>query len=163
MANFRLDGIQWPKNGNLTVNFKPDSSTIASRMTQIPAIWAAIRPLLGFAKNHECPRVDAGGAWHSVIIHDVPLIKDELPRGTPSLNIGEWLKMGGLQGSVEAVSILCKEEDQEKRETVPCRISLQSKTDADFLVENGALLFGSRCRVSHFRPPHSLSSRTWRR
>ncbi|KAJ7892908.1 hypothetical protein B0H14DRAFT_3681401 [Mycena olivaceomarginata] len=157
-------GVRWTQNGNLTINFTRTSTyTADGAMEHAPAIWGIIRPHLRLPKHCPIPRIDRGGPWHSVLVHDVPVLP--LP-GEPGydpdpVNLHQWLHKGGFCGQIEHVSILCSDEALLSRKTVPFRLSLASRADAEFLVKNGALLFGSRCRVSHYvakprtRPPCS--------
>ncbi|KAJ7122402.1 hypothetical protein C8R44DRAFT_736092 [Mycena epipterygia] len=148
IRDLHIGGFRWTQGGNLAINFAPGyrCTTMSEfHAAPVPAIWLAIRPLIGFRKHPECPHVDGGSSWHSVAVHDVPLVRDTQPRTSPS----QWLSDGGFQGSLESLSILGSDETLKYSEVAPVRLAL-SRADAEFLVENGALLFGSRCRVSHY-------------
>ncbi|KAJ6458788.1 hypothetical protein C8R45DRAFT_942625 [Mycena sanguinolenta] len=151
VGNLHLGGFRWTRGGNLAVTFAPGyRCTTASKFEAAPvaAIWQAIRPLIRFPADCPCPRVDGGSSWHSVVVHDVPTVKDT-HRGSET-SLTQWLYNGGFLGHVEDSSILCTDEALVERELVPVRLALSSRGNAEFLVENGALLFGSRCRVSHY-------------
>ncbi|KAJ7790817.1 hypothetical protein B0H14DRAFT_2937897 [Mycena olivaceomarginata] len=143
-------GVRWTQNGNLTINFARNGTyTADGAMEHAPAIWGIIRPHLRLPKH--CP------------------YPSDRPRGIMALCSGPrcpclatpWRARGGFCGQVEHISILCSDEALLSRKTVPFRLSLASRADAELLVKNGALLFGSRCRVSHYvakprtRPPCS--------
>ncbi|KAJ6528063.1 hypothetical protein B0H19DRAFT_1195008, partial [Mycena capillaripes] len=153
VARLHPDGVRWTRNGNLAINFMHDDKyTAAKAMECAPAIWVAIQPLLRFPKRHPCPRVDHGGSWHPVVIHDVPVLPQE---GEPGYNdfVGrydEWLLKGGFTGNVEAASVMGGNDIPLTKKRVPFRVALASRADAEYLVQNGALIFGSRCRVSHY-------------
>ncbi|KAJ7501790.1 hypothetical protein B0H11DRAFT_1991137 [Mycena galericulata] len=141
----RLGGVRWTQNGNLAIQFPPNDKCMPKQGTDpVPIIWKAIRPLLGFPKRRACPRIDNGSPWHSVVVHDVPIVKND--PSSPHM----WLETGGFTGRVESISVLCSDDILETKKTAPIRLSLSSRADAEFLVTHGALLFGSRCRVSHY-------------
>ncbi|KAJ7466389.1 hypothetical protein FB451DRAFT_1260789 [Mycena latifolia] len=147
LGGLQLDGLRWTQNGNLTVRFTPGTeNTPEHALHQALPIWRDIRPLLGFKKHHSCPRVDTGSSWHSVIVHDVPVLGEGQETHPPI----EWLRAGGFEGRLESVHILCSDEDLQTKTIVPVRLALSSRAEAEFLVEHGALLFGSRGRVSHY-------------
>ncbi|KAJ7933715.1 hypothetical protein B0H13DRAFT_1855960 [Mycena leptocephala] len=73
-TRFRLGGVRWMQNGNLTINFTDNAYMPESALDQAPAIWKVARPLLRLPKQYACPRVDRGGSWHSVVVHDVPVL-----------------------------------------------------------------------------------------
>ncbi|KAJ7126586.1 hypothetical protein C8R43DRAFT_1134910 [Mycena crocata] len=144
-----LNGVWWTQKGNLAlhlVGLDDEPISADDALARAPAIWGAIRVLLGFSKAHPCPRVDTGVPWHIVIARNVP-IWDKITR---SYSPAEWLKGGGFQGKMEAFSFMCNRDDFMTKKFVPVRISLSSKADADILVQNGALLWGSQCKVSHY-------------
>ncbi|KAJ6567157.1 hypothetical protein B0H19DRAFT_1067387 [Mycena capillaripes] len=148
LAGLALDGVRWSQNGNLAVNFAPNKThTQKDALTRVPAIWGAIRPLLNLPRRHPCPRVDSSERWHSVIVHDVPV-----PPVGDSLSSGDWLPRGGFVGTIEGTAVLCSDDALLSRKTVSYRLSLSSSAEAEFLVKHGALLFGSRCSVSHYVP-----------
>ncbi|KAJ6548351.1 hypothetical protein B0H19DRAFT_1265185 [Mycena capillaripes] len=113
-----------------------DKYTAAKAMECAPAIWVAIQPLLRFPKRHPCPRVDHGGSWHPVVIHDVPVLPQE---GEPGYNdfVGrydEWLLKGGFTGNVEAASVMGGNDIPLTKKRVPFRVALASRADAEYLV-----------------------------
>ncbi|KAJ7698454.1 hypothetical protein B0H16DRAFT_1484434 [Mycena metata] len=132
-AGLLLDGIQWTQIGNLTLHFMHS-----------PA-FTPDSPLLRLSKQHPPPRVDHGDRWHSVVVHNVPV---PLMRTKPDFDDGiggvaEWLHRGGFNGTMEGIKVLVNESDgSPPKKQVPLRISVASKGDADFLVKNGALIFG---------------------
>lgn len=151
--DFCMAGVRWTRNGNLTINFvRNDEYTADEAMKHAPAIWGLIRPHLRLPKHSPTPRIDHGGSWHSVVIHDVPVLPrpGEFGYEPDHTTAFQWLYRGGFRGQVEHLSILCSDEALLSRKTVPFRASLASRADAEFLVKNGALIFGSRCRVSHY-------------
>lgn len=160
IGGLTLNGVRWTHSGNLTLNLVGkggDPAPAKDCLARVPAIWGAIRVLLGFSKQHACPRVDTGEPWHSVVIHNVPV----LARDEPSLIPADWLEMGGFRGKVENFSFMCSFDELFKKKFASVRVSLSSHADAELLVEKGALLFGSRCAVSHYvakprerTPPH---------
>ncbi|KAJ7841783.1 hypothetical protein B0H14DRAFT_2586670 [Mycena olivaceomarginata] len=121
-------------------------------MKHAPAIWGLIRPHLRLPKHCPIPRIDHGGLWHYVVIHGIPTLpqRGEFGYEPDHVTAYQWLSRGGFRGRVEHLSILCSDEVLGSRKTVPVRVSLASRAEAEFLVKNGALIFGSRCRVSHY-------------
>ncbi|KAJ7848523.1 hypothetical protein B0H13DRAFT_2361834 [Mycena leptocephala] len=106
-TRFRLGGVRWTQNGNLTINFMDNAYRPESALDQAPAIWKVVRPLLRLPKQYACPRVDRGGSWHSVIVHDVPVLpRPDGPGYDPhSESASEWLYRGGFQGQAEHFSL----------------------------------------------------------
>ncbi|KAJ7743209.1 hypothetical protein B0H16DRAFT_1727934 [Mycena metata] len=162
--NVRADGVRWTRGGNLTVKYRdyqvdekhdqnpglPDGYTQRNRLM---ATWLAVCPALGLPKSPDSiPRVDHGIAWHSVVVHDVPA-----PQNDDESDPHTWLRDGGFLGKIKGFARMCSDRSQAN---IPFRISLAFKADADFLVKNGALMFGSRCRVSHLTPTLQLQSQT---
>ncbi|KAJ7936424.1 hypothetical protein B0H13DRAFT_2303825 [Mycena leptocephala] len=92
-TRFRLGGVRWTQNGNLTINFMDNAYRPESALDQAPAIWKVVRPLLRLPKQYACPRVDRGGSWHSVVVHDVPVLpRPDGPGYDPhSESASEWL------------------------------------------------------------------------
>jgi hypothetical protein len=148
-SSLTLVGVQWTHSGNLSLNLVgKDGATVPAKdcLARVPAIWGAIRVLLGFSNQHACPRVDTGEPWHAVVIHNVPV----LPCDEPSFIPADWLELGGFRGKVENFSFMCGLDELFKKNYATVRVSLSSYADAELLVEKGALLFGSRCAVSHY-------------
>ncbi|KAF8146917.1 hypothetical protein K438DRAFT_1868260 [Mycena galopus ATCC 62051] len=156
-----MAGVWWTQNGNLTINFvHNDKYTAEGAMKHAPAIWGLIKPHLRLPKHCPTPRIDHGGSWHSVVIHAVPTLPQPSKFGYERDHVTayQWLSRGGFRGQVKHLS-MCSDEEL-SRKTVPVRVSLASRAEAEFLVKNGALIFGSRCRVSHYvaKPRHQLPS-----
>ncbi|KAJ7873139.1 hypothetical protein B0H14DRAFT_3438591 [Mycena olivaceomarginata] len=123
--------------------------TTGEAWDRLPAMWGAIRQTLKYPKSTPCPRADTGGPWPSVIVHNVPV-----PTAASSTESAakDWLRQGGYEGTVQRIIPLCSKETLSTKCTVPYRVSLISMAEAEFLVEHGALLFGSRCFLSlHLR------------
>ncbi|KAJ7874663.1 hypothetical protein B0H14DRAFT_3437478 [Mycena olivaceomarginata] len=170
---FRFDdGISEPPAGRLAPAMLLDAlkkTVLAGQMDfdraittgeawdRLPAMWGAIRQTLKYPKSTPCPRADTGGPWPSVIVHNVPV-----PTAASSTESAaeDWLRQGGYEGTVQRIIPLCSKETLSTKCTVPYRVSLISMAEAEFLVEHGALLFGSRCRVSHYtaKPRFSLKA-----
>ncbi|KAJ7340009.1 hypothetical protein DFH08DRAFT_875920 [Mycena albidolilacea] len=159
IGNLQLAGIRWTPRGNLTFAFLHDEKfTAEEARKQAPAIWNLIRPLLKQRKPSHCPRVDGGNSWHNVVIHGVPVHVMPpnasngfaTPQESATVDIHDWLKKSGIDDCIQAMSFMCSDTDLAARETAPLRVSLLSKKDADSLVRNGALVLGSRCRVSPY-------------
>jgi hypothetical protein len=153
IGDLRLAGIHWTPKGNLTFTFTHDKKFTAEKALKLaPAIWQFLRPHLRFPKHLACPRVDPGGSWHNLVIHNVPL-KDNT---VSNESVHTWLRYSGI-ADVQHISVMCSDIDigREKlmgRVHVPLRVALSSKADADLLVQNGAVVFGSCCRVSRYVP-----------
>ncbi|KAJ6578752.1 hypothetical protein DFH09DRAFT_1276206 [Mycena vulgaris] len=144
-----FDGARWTGGGNLALqiskhSFSPDL-IIDSHMD---TIWSALWSLLGYSKGHECPRVDSGRPWHSVVFRDVPKLPSRDQYNI--LNAQRWLATGGFTSKVKAVSVLCSPEAFEDSPSVSLRVSLLMEKYAQQLVDKGANLFGAWCRASHY-------------
>ncbi|KAK7013454.1 hypothetical protein R3P38DRAFT_3206756 [Favolaschia claudopus] len=137
--DYLLAGVRWTRNGNLSVNFDHDATWTPGKALA-SSIWSTVQPLLCFPNPCPLPKVDLGGVWHSVIVHNIP----ELPT-KPSL--GTWLRMGGLEGTFAEATPM-----RTVYTKLSIRISFHSETQADHIVTHGALIYGSRCRASHCKP-----------
>ncbi|KAJ7758586.1 hypothetical protein B0H14DRAFT_2634671 [Mycena olivaceomarginata] len=142
-----FDSVHWSRNGNLGIHFTSGAITTGEAWDRLLAMWGAIRQTLKYPKSTPRPRADTGGPWPSVIVHNVPV-----PTAASSTESAaeDWLRQGGYEGTVQRIIPLCSKETLSTKCTVPYRVSLISMAEAEFLVEHGALLFGSRCRVSHY-------------
>ncbi|KAJ7312289.1 hypothetical protein DFH08DRAFT_822326 [Mycena albidolilacea] len=166
-GDLSLPSIRWTTKGNLTFTFRHDEKfTPAGAMALAPAIWALIRPQFKLPKNHPGhryePHADHGSHWHTVVIHAVPIC----PITNPNPTIGDgpdaireetvsaargWLR----DIDIKDASLMCSDTDLPTRQSAPLRLSLAHREDADSLIQNGALVLGSRCRVSQYvaKPP----------
>ncbi|KAJ7351484.1 hypothetical protein DFH08DRAFT_957799 [Mycena albidolilacea] len=151
-----FDSTHWSRNGNLGICFTSGAVTTSEAEGRLPAMWGAIRRTLKYLKSTPLPRVDLGGPWPSVIVHNVPV-----PTATSSAESAaeDWLRQGGYEGTVQRITPLYSKETLSTKGTVPYHVSLISMAEAEFLVEHGALLFGSRCRVSHYTAKPRFSSK----
>ncbi|KAJ7917612.1 hypothetical protein B0H13DRAFT_2441141 [Mycena leptocephala] len=142
LGNLSLDNVRWTQAGNLACSFVHDGKfKPEDAMARAPVIWGILGPLLGFPAGHPCPRVDTGDPWHSVVVYNVPL-------PSPSdKNPVKWLRKGGFTGSIRSGTELGQDT---QRKTAAFRLALSSRADAETAVKDGVLLFGSRCRVSHY-------------
>ncbi|KAK6996224.1 hypothetical protein R3P38DRAFT_2566082, partial [Favolaschia claudopus] len=61
---------------------------------------------------------------------------------------------GGYHGEICDFRYMCSDEQLNTRDTAPVRISVTTKAEADFLLTQGALLFGTRCRVTLYKKDH---------
>ncbi|KAF7341032.1 hypothetical protein MSAN_02089000 [Mycena sanguinolenta] len=147
--DIQVAGVRWTRNGNLTITFIHDDKYMADGAMDLAssALWKRIEPLLHLPKDCPVPRIDCGKPWHSVVIHDAPMLLPDEPRYEPAYM---WLRRGGFRGNVMHVSYMGKQAPLCTGETGTVRISLETRAEAEFLVRNGALVFGSRCWVSHF-------------
>ncbi|KAJ7607758.1 hypothetical protein FB45DRAFT_1011248 [Roridomyces roridus] len=161
-----LASVRWTAKGNLTFAFIRDDNYTEEQVQKCePAIWKYLHPLLKLPKCYAAGiRVDTGKPWHTVVVHNVPIsLSQTKPAGAvPSDKRGEalyavhsWLTHSGVKGSIQGVSLLCSDADITKRETASLRVSLASSSDALFLVQNGAVVLGSQCRVSRYVPKTS--------
>ncbi|KAJ7866375.1 hypothetical protein B0H14DRAFT_2732841 [Mycena olivaceomarginata] len=74
-------------------------------------------------------------AWHSVVIHGVPMPSDGEPESYDIETMAAFLDYASkFVGAVKAFSIL----------------SLSVETDAQWLIENGACFYGARCEVTPY-------------
>jgi hypothetical protein len=51
---------------------------------------------------------------------------------------------------IKEASLMCSDADLLTRQSAPLRLSLARREEADSLVQNGALVLGSQCRVSRY-------------
>jgi hypothetical protein len=121
-----------------------------------PAIWNFVCPLLHLPE-HSSPRVDQGNSWHNIIINNVPVSVDTVPPGSTAqehaiCGIDSWLEVACVVDRINEMSFMCTDAILPTCETAPLRVSLSSRRDADLLIQNGALVLGSRCRVSQYVP-----------
>ncbi|KAJ7860995.1 hypothetical protein B0H14DRAFT_2576339 [Mycena olivaceomarginata] len=151
-----FDSVHWSRNGNLGIRFTSGAITTGEAWNRLPAMWGAIRQTLKYPKSTPRPRADTGGPWPSVIVHNVPV-----PTAASSTESAaeDWLRQGGYEGTVQRITPLSSKETLSTKRTVPYRVSLISMAEAEFLVEHGALLFGSRCpRFDPDSQQHSTST-----
>ncbi|KAF8180328.1 hypothetical protein K438DRAFT_1976856 [Mycena galopus ATCC 62051] len=157
LGDLHLASIRWTTKGNLTFAFLRDEKFTAEKaMRQAPTLWNFIRLALKLPK-HYSPRVDGGDSWHNIVIHSVP--KPDITQDDCSTvqeralsGVDSWLRESGVVGEIEEKSFMCTDADLLARGTAPLRVSLASRSDADLLVQNGALVLGSRCCVSRYVP-----------
>ncbi|KAJ7867916.1 hypothetical protein B0H14DRAFT_3441556 [Mycena olivaceomarginata] len=101
--------------------------------------------------------MDHGGHWHTVVVHAVPIVPVSIPipasgdrpdiiRKATVYAARNWLHLVDIQEA----SLMCSKTDLPTRQSAPLRLSLTRREDADSLVQNGALVLGSRCRVSRY-------------
>jgi hypothetical protein len=149
--------------GNLTFSFRHDEKfTPAEAMKLAPTIWAFIRPQFKLPKNHPGPYVDYSGHWHTVVIHAVPISPITHPNpesvyGPDNIRVAvvsaaqDWL----YDVDIKEASLMCSDADLLTRQSAPLHLSLACREDANSLVQNGALVLGSQCRVSQYvaKPP----------
>ncbi|KAK6987936.1 hypothetical protein R3P38DRAFT_3098579 [Favolaschia claudopus] len=146
--DYSLAGVRWTRNGNLSVNFDHDATwTPGKALAAASSVWSTVQPLLCFPNPCPLPKVDLGGLWHSVIVHNIP----ELPTKGDKPSLGTWLRMGGLEGTFAEATPM-RTVDKAGNPKLSIRISFRSKTQADHIVTHGALIYGSRCRASHCKP-----------
>ncbi|KAF8198166.1 hypothetical protein K438DRAFT_701379 [Mycena galopus ATCC 62051] len=158
LGDLHLASIRWTAKGNLTFAFLRDGKFTAEKaMKQAPMLWNFIRLTLRMPK-HYSPRVDAGDSWHNVVIHAVPQSgpisdsSDCTVHEWALQGVDSWLRTSGVVGEIKEMSFMCKDTDLLTRNTAPLRVSLSSPSDADLLIRNGALVLGTRCRVSRYIP-----------
>ncbi|KAK6981450.1 hypothetical protein R3P38DRAFT_3463820, partial [Favolaschia claudopus] len=152
----RLDSLRWTRGGNLAVNFVHNAKFSREQALAVaPAYWRVIRPLLRLPKHCDLPRIDLGGAWHSIVVHNAPLTPFS---GEPGHHIefpalDTWMDASGLHGTVPLdCALLCNDTDLRKRPmTVAMRLSFALQSEADHLVKHGVVVHGSRCRASHYK------------
>ncbi|KAK6997354.1 hypothetical protein R3P38DRAFT_3220395 [Favolaschia claudopus] len=115
-------------------------------------IWNTIQPLLRFPEPYDIPQINVGGgAWHSVIVHNTPLMPAIGEPGYSSDLPGlmTWLRASGVEATPMYYTFLRNKDGPQRPMTAPMRISFASQDDADHLVKHGAVINGSQCRVSH--------------
>ncbi|KAF8191570.1 hypothetical protein K438DRAFT_1830742 [Mycena galopus ATCC 62051] len=157
LTDLHLASIRWTAKGNLTLVFWHDEDFSAEKARkQVPFLWDFIRSSLKLPKHH-MPRVDAGNSWHNVVVHSAPIKSEARHRNISCTHqesalsgVSSWLQESSVVGNIQAMSFMCRDADLVSRDTAPLRISLESQTDADLLVQNRALVLGTQCRVSPY-------------
>ncbi|KAJ7826913.1 hypothetical protein B0H14DRAFT_2816502 [Mycena olivaceomarginata] len=82
-------------------------------------------------------------------------IFDTVPPGSTAQEcvirgIDSWLEVASVVDRINEMSFMCTDAILPTRETASLRVSLSSRRDADLLIQNGALVLGSCCRVSKY-------------
>ncbi|KAJ7826985.1 hypothetical protein B0H14DRAFT_2815919, partial [Mycena olivaceomarginata] len=151
-----LGGVRWTQHGNLVL-FPSTTCTALYLQQRRRDIWMAIRPLLGLPGKYKCPPFERDDAWHSVVIHGVPMPPDSGPESYTIESMAPYLDYAGaFVGAIKAFSILCRPENLKSRRSFAVRVALSAETDAQWLVENGACFYGAKCKVTPYvRRPHS--------
>ncbi|KAJ7896269.1 hypothetical protein B0H14DRAFT_2678901 [Mycena olivaceomarginata] len=145
-----LGGVRWTQRGNLVL-FPSTVCTALYLQQRRRDIWMAIRPLLGLPGKYKCPPFERDDAWHSVVIHGVPMPPDGEPESYDIETMAAFLDYAGeFVGAVKAFSILCRPEDLKSRRSFAMRVALSAETDAQWLIENGACFYGARCEVTPY-------------
>jgi hypothetical protein len=76
----------------------------------------AIHLLLGLPGKYKCPPFERDNAWHSVVIHRVPMPPDGGPKSYDIETMAAFLNYAGeFIGTVKTFSILCRPEGLKSR------------------------------------------------
>ncbi|KAJ7321934.1 hypothetical protein DFH08DRAFT_818315 [Mycena albidolilacea] len=98
-----LGGVRWTQ-----LLFLSTMCTVLYLQQWRHDIWMAIHLLLGLPKKYKCPPFERDNAWHSVVIHSVPMSPGG---GLESYNIETMAAflnyVSEFVGAVKAFSILC--------------------------------------------------------
>ncbi|KAJ7752520.1 hypothetical protein DFH07DRAFT_774453 [Mycena maculata] len=120
-------------------------------------IWDVLKPILQFPNNLPSPVFETGGSWHSVVFHNLPAAKHHccaLP------HVQESLREGGFNHVVKAVSILCDDQELERRVKNKIPISMRISVPQQ-LVDRGGQIVGGRFRATHYlAKPRPLAPRS---
>ncbi|KAJ6599720.1 hypothetical protein DFH09DRAFT_1070448 [Mycena vulgaris] len=147
-------GVRWTRNSNLVIQVERGTGTTAYMIdTYAHKLWDVLRPLLRFPAGHPHPTFDTGDSWHSVVFHNVPALQ----RKHYTLSgIRDSLCSGGFDHAVKAFSILCDDNELDRRRAaflgVPVRVSVLTATAAEQLVQEGGNLIGGRYCATHYIP-----------
>ncbi|KAJ7713529.1 hypothetical protein DFH07DRAFT_784558 [Mycena maculata] len=105
-------------------------------------IWDVLKPILRLPDNLPLPMFETGGSWHSVVFHNLPAAKHDcyaLP------HVQESLREGGFNHVVKAISILCDDQELERRVKnkipISMRVSVLTEAAAQQLVDRGGHIF----------------------
>ncbi|KAJ7482113.1 hypothetical protein B0H11DRAFT_2193450 [Mycena galericulata] len=155
-------GVRWTCNKNLVLQIKPGTVSASYMIeTYTRRIWDVLKPILRLPDNLPLPMFETGGSWHSVVFHNLPAAKHDcyaLP------HVQESLREGGFNHVVKAISILCDDQELERRVKnkipISMRVSVLTEAAAQQLVDRGGHIVGGRFRATHYlAKPRTLAPR----
>ncbi|KAJ7445362.1 hypothetical protein B0H11DRAFT_2203388 [Mycena galericulata] len=155
-------GVRWTRNKNLVLQIKPGTVSASYMIeTYTRRIWDVLKPILRLPDNLPLPMFETGGSWHSVVFHNLPAAKHDcyaLP------HVQESLREGGFNHVVKAISILCDDQELERRVKnkipISMRVSVLTEAAAQQLVDRGGHIVGGRFRATHYlAKPRTLAPR----
>ncbi|KAJ7434055.1 hypothetical protein B0H11DRAFT_2208570 [Mycena galericulata] len=155
-------GVRWTRNKNLVLQIEPGTVSASYMIeTYTLRIWDALKPILHFPDNHPSPVFETGGSWHSVVFHNLPAAKHDC---YALLHVQDSLREGGFNHVVKAVSILCDDQELERRVKnkipISMRVSVLTEAAAQQLVDRGGHIVGGRFRATHYlAKPRALAPR----
>ncbi|KAJ7494412.1 hypothetical protein B0H11DRAFT_2277156 [Mycena galericulata] len=155
-------GVRWTRNKNLVLQINPGTVSASYMIeTYTRRIWDVLKPILRLPDNLPLPVFETGGSWHSVVFHNLPAAKHDcyaLP------HVQESLREGGFNHVVKAISILCDDQELERRVKnkipISMRVSVLTEAAAQQLVDRGGHIVGGRFRATHYlAKPRTLAPR----
>ncbi|KAJ7443758.1 hypothetical protein B0H11DRAFT_2291464 [Mycena galericulata] len=155
-------GVRWTRNKNLVLQIEPGTVSASYMIeTYTLRIWDALKPILHFPDNHPSPVFETGGSWHSVVFHNLPAAKHDC---YALLHVQDSLREGGFNHVVKAVSILCDDQELERRVKnkipISMRVSVLTEAAAQQLVDRGGHIVGGIFRATHYlAKPRTLAPR----
>ncbi|KAJ7482130.1 hypothetical protein B0H11DRAFT_2280202 [Mycena galericulata] len=155
-------GVRWTRNKNLVLQIEPGTVSASYMIeTYTLRIWDALKPILHFPDNHPSPVFETGGSWHSVVFHNLPAAKHDC---YALLHVQDSLREGGFNHVVKAVSILCDDQELERRVKnkipISMRVSILTEAAAQQLVDRGGHIVGGIFRATHYlAKPRTLAPR----
>jgi hypothetical protein len=156
----RITGANITKTGNLVIHTTaPFTATQLREYSKEIKYSASAIP--GFDPPVTCtPELELDIPWHGIVIHGLPAVSllaaYEGDQGDNGEALGLWEALeketGIPQADIKDIRILCRDEEQGKRERLSLRVMLENPLTCDHLSQNGAFLLSTQCRVSRYRP-----------
>ncbi|KAJ7262609.1 hypothetical protein C8J57DRAFT_1513605 [Mycena rebaudengoi] len=151
----RVAGVNWTANGNLVIHALAPYT--ASQLSIIfgEAIIEVVRQECGGFSGPAVLELDT--PWLPVVVHGIPALP--LLESLKHEREDFWFALeqtGNGPSEVKAVRVLCRDDDYGKRETLSICLTFSDVSAAQRLLTSGLFLFGTRCRVSQYRPRKPL-------
>ncbi|KAJ7721997.1 hypothetical protein B0H16DRAFT_1737954 [Mycena metata] len=117
-------GVRWTRNCNLVIQVQLGTATANFIIEKYASrIWDRIQPVLQYPVGHPAPGFETGDPWHSVVFHHVPALHTRDSYAHSDLQ--NSLEAGGFHHPVKAFSILCTDEELDRRSRLGLPVALR--------------------------------------
>lgn len=160
-ADLKLAGAHITKSGSVVIHTKaPHTASQLREVIQLgyqSEVNLAGTNIPGFTCPDDImPEVELDVPWYGAVIHNVPAhpLLESYQGTEASEHLWDIVTMEtGLMGKdIRDLRILCRDEDLDKRDRLSIRIMLEDPLLYEHFCRDDAFLFGTRCRISRYRP-----------